>query len=73
VLVGCTPKAQLTFVILHKYSMKKLMFVAVIILLSCSKKEQKRVVKNLDVVYSARVTVLRDGTTLTVVDNKFYE
>ena len=49
------------------------MFVAVLILLSCSKKEQKRVVKKLDVVYSARVTVLRDGTTLTVVDNKFYE
>jgi hypothetical protein len=72
VLVGCTPKAQLTFVILHKYSMKKLMFVAVLILLSCSK-QQKRVVKKLDVVYSARVTVLRDGTTLTVVDNKFYE
>jgi hypothetical protein len=48
------------------------MFVAVLVLLSCSK-QQKRVVKKLDVVYSARVTVLRDGTTLTVVDNKFYE
>lgn len=53
--------------------MKKLVIALCLLALASCSKQQKRVVKKLDVVYSARVTVLRDGTTLTVVDNKFYE
>ena len=46
---------------------KKLMFVAVLVLLSCSKKAQKRAFKN--VAYTIETTVLKDGTTLSVVHN----
>ena len=47
--------------------MKKLAALVILALVGCSKQTPK--LKKLDVVYSAQVTVLRNGTTMTVVNN----
>ena len=68
-LVGLYPrKHKMPFVILHRYSMKKLVIaLGLLALASCSKKEQARSFKN--VAYTIETTVLKDGTTLSVVNN----